>query len=949
MPEVRRRSWGRKQSITSFMNEFQNEHGGRRTPQRHQVVPRERNRHSSGAATSGKDDHNGNPTATNPSCSNHSPTFHFTSNASPQRPVPPNPFSPGYSLRNTYDAPNPFANPFAQNPFPPNPFPPNPCAPNPFPPNLFAPNPYAPGSFMPKNGHQFANGHGDENASNQNAQADEENRKNIKSTTDKRSTQDVTAARRQFDIIWDPDHNCDLTVHLPMDVHEDLDDFLEEFWRLQRLGDFDSAQRYFEEHLGDHFNDPYVLLQYGEMLLERGDYLGISKLGSLNQRQQVGQESESEREERWLLDDYWDLILFFADCHYIPHRRQRPLFIYHNMLELLGKIVISNKRDITSTEVKYLALLYTFCGLRDPAFDKRELIEDIYNTFSLEFHEKLYGSLLRQGRIWDLRDIIVGRMVTGSPFKISAAWSTHFDFRVRLHDLVADWTNSSVDNDTSTLLALLDILTSLVCWDEPSDVSSDILTVATPIARTIIDHNPEAMNTRPFIQWMLAQCECAELGSHDQLWSQEDHLDISPGIPYRPTRRHLVQYAPYESETPNWVCKNGPVELQNAARMAVRTAKRLGDYRTQAKALQLLILISANPANEYEELGSLQKHQGDKRYLAETLAARYLVSHDELSRQKLRDELTNQWFIAVFLDNLSPHHIWILFRIKYALARDIVEADRARSDAETYLKKSPPEFIEYVNTKMPQLGAFQEDQESRTGRSGSIPMRSNRRYASSSPRRESSPGQPLKEDDYGRLQARFSQPTTESRPAPKPTILYNTGYNPVSMNYMTGSSIDSHESSRERHQSNDAKEGTSAPASQQQPPVAGQSGLGSLPLTPKPSTTAGRPSQNTKNAPGPRSTQNHDDHPQAEPAPRTSDRASDADRLALVPVSRNFYHEPEEINHGDKDTTTHRKEPLKMKGSAKITFADAEGRADSNIEPPSRGKCSQNGRDIHIR
>ncbi|KAI0433024.1 hypothetical protein F5Y09DRAFT_108324 [Xylaria sp. FL1042] len=431
-----------------------------------------------------------------------------------------------------------------------------------------------------------------------------------------RSAPDRIQTQKQLDAIWCPAQSRDLIVHLKMDVYEDLTETLEEFHFFERLGDFVSARKHFEEHLADHYDDEYVLVQYCEMLLEQGDYLSV--LSKLDSHSLYGPKFEQNGSR--FLNEYLHLILFFTKCHYIL-RRPGDFSFNKETLRLLREAVSENQRDITSTEVKYLALLYRLCGLRRSEVTKKRLIRTLSVSFPPQFHRKLYESLLRQGRIWDLRDIIIARMATGSLWKISADWSIDPDFRVRLYDLVAQWTNPNAERDTPTLLGLLDILTSFIRWDDYGDITPDILTVATKIARSIVDSHPEAMKTRPFIQWILVQCGSAEPGSRDQLEKQENHLDNSPGILYRRTSRNLPQYAPYKTETPGWVCQDGPPELQNSARMALKTSIARGDYQTQAKALQLLILMSSNPVKECEELGKLQNlTQGDNYNFAETLA-----------------------------------------------------------------------------------------------------------------------------------------------------------------------------------------------------------------------------------------------------------------------------------------------------------------------------------------
>ncbi|KAI1743496.1 hypothetical protein F4680DRAFT_444779 [Xylaria scruposa] len=176
------------------------------------------------------------------------------------------------------------------------------------------------------------------------------NTHNNENVNDKRSSysseREMITSQQRFDAIWEP-QSRDLTVHLKMDVHEDLVDILEEFHCLQRLGDFSSARRYFEDNLRDHIDDPYVLVQYGEMLLEQGDYSGVLKLGSFDQYRPSVQDADLNGTQ--LLGDYWNLIEFFAGCHHI-NRRPKSFTLNRETLRLLHDCVIENERDATSTE-----------------------------------------------------------------------------------------------------------------------------------------------------------------------------------------------------------------------------------------------------------------------------------------------------------------------------------------------------------------------------------------------------------------------------------------------------------------------------------------------------------------------------------------------------------------------------------------------------------------------
>jgi len=63
-----------------------------------------------------------------------------------------------------------------------------------------------------------------------------------------------------------------VTIELEMPVRDDLEEPIEEFSRLWRLGRFKDAEHYFAANLADHIHNESVRIPYGEMLLARGDY-----------------------------------------------------------------------------------------------------------------------------------------------------------------------------------------------------------------------------------------------------------------------------------------------------------------------------------------------------------------------------------------------------------------------------------------------------------------------------------------------------------------------------------------------------------------------------------------------------------------------------------------------------------------------------------------------------
>lgn len=83
-----------------------------------------------------------------------------------------------------------------------------------------------------------------------------------------------------FQTVFDVNHPQDASIHLELPITDDHETELEEFCRLQRLGNFGAAEEYFKELLEPYLSNPYVFVQYGQMLLEKGDYLAFERLNA---------------------------------------------------------------------------------------------------------------------------------------------------------------------------------------------------------------------------------------------------------------------------------------------------------------------------------------------------------------------------------------------------------------------------------------------------------------------------------------------------------------------------------------------------------------------------------------------------------------------------------------------------------------------------------------------
>lgn len=83
-----------------------------------------------------------------------------------------------------------------------------------------------------------------------------------------------------FQTVFDVNHPQDASVHLELPITEDHDTELEEFCKLQRLGNFGAAEDYFQDKLEPYLSNPYVFVQFGQMLVEKGDYLAFERLNA---------------------------------------------------------------------------------------------------------------------------------------------------------------------------------------------------------------------------------------------------------------------------------------------------------------------------------------------------------------------------------------------------------------------------------------------------------------------------------------------------------------------------------------------------------------------------------------------------------------------------------------------------------------------------------------------
>ncbi|XDG09470.1 hypothetical protein ABKA04_009085 [Annulohypoxylon sp. FPYF3050] len=366
------------------------------------------------------------------------------------------------------------------------------------------------------------------------------------------------------DGVWDSHDGIEITVRLELELspQEYFDEILEEFYRLQRLGHFASAKQFFEENLREHIEEPRVLMAYVENLLEQGDYDTLSKVDDDAMRRAC--DNLVENDDRLLLTIYWKLIKELT-TYYKPYRPRMPLArrgdvpesingalpmeavderdltSIEDIIDKFRVMVTASGSNVSSTEIKVLGLIYRLCSITDD----RTLHERL-RQFPSSFHAELYTNLLREGRIWDFRDLTVSTTLENI-FIV--------EYCGDIRKIVEDWPTTT---DTSVTLALLDILATHLIYklDGPlARIDNDVEFLIRQCERLVLSvmgNDEENMKSRSCTKWMLAVAQFIDVGGPHNARSFENKLSEWPGI-LLPSKKHMLpQYIPEGIENPGW-------------------------------------------------------------------------------------------------------------------------------------------------------------------------------------------------------------------------------------------------------------------------------------------------------------------------------------------------------------------------------------------------------------
>ncbi|KAF4865432.1 hypothetical protein CGCSCA2_v001449 [Colletotrichum siamense] len=445
------------------------------------------------------------------------------------------------------------------------------------------------------------------------------------------------------DVHVDPKNRRDITLHLDMDVTEDIEEELEQFSKLRRIGHFNEAKRYFEEHLENCIDNAYVLDQYGQFLLEISDIHTLTKLA----REYPPGNVEKVASANWFLVCERALQLNDDVCPQDKLQQAPDL-----------RKLLTNWPKLDSTELQ--------CLINDLRVVK-------HGEHTAEEYGELYAHLHHEDRIWDFRDLCYGLLATKSPEETIHCLlnkylsSQNQNTKGAIQVIQQHWAGAAGDEVTS--LALLDIFTAFAMWAlaqaikryvhgdslEDSDefrAAKMYLRISHDYATEVLRQNPLNLKSRPYLQWVATKvlvekntdtaC-CGQAALTKYLFKLRGGTQIRAGA-FRGLLGFYdtVVYTPIEDEAPEWqpdASVTFSYGQEKALLMVARNARDLGDVLLEAACLQQLGYSSPNPGGYSIDLCNLWRTVGNRTALLRAYLYRYILKRSPDGSNDLRSDL----------------------------------------------------------------------------------------------------------------------------------------------------------------------------------------------------------------------------------------------------------------------------------------------------------------------
>ncbi|KAJ4347843.1 uncharacterized protein N0V89_009213 [Didymosphaeria variabile] len=453
--------------------------------------------------------------------------------------------------------------------------------------------------------------------------------------------------------------SMDVTLHLQLEIADDISDDLEEFSRLCRLGNFARASRYLTEHLIGQEQNPYVYVQYAHSLYDSGNYADLLSL-------QTQPHSTFDASRHGAITQEWKLLKDGATIH----SNQAPQASQYAQVcreQWNNYAMAENKSASTQLQTMIISLRNLGYMSRFGAGVDESLVRRAFSLLPL-------ADLMREEKSWDFRDSFVS-LVQADPGQELLSDLFGASLPVYLVDTVLKkWEAYAPYSEISTKLAFLDMAESVLFESSPNDESWRLLDKITEIMSSLLQRDGALMKSRQYIRWILLKVAYEARGRREALAS------TPPGNPGMFSNAgnflRLLLYAPCYSETPTLSKPKHENDPEPFLKIALDAARAIQDYETEVLCLQALTRFSAEPKAFYDQLAQLQQHtQHDIQGCLRTLLSSYMYCTDEISRAKLKRDITSlghrrgflpslRWTRAMILRSLSVSDVeeWEYFK-----------------------------------------------------------------------------------------------------------------------------------------------------------------------------------------------------------------------------------------------------------------------------------------------
>ncbi|KAL2812219.1 hypothetical protein BJX63DRAFT_432846 [Aspergillus granulosus] len=457
--------------------------------------------------------------------------------------------------------------------------------------------------------------------------------------------------------ILTPDNSKDATIHFDMDVADDVGALLEEFSRLKKLGHFQAASLYFDEHLRAFTDIVPVTIEYADMLIEQGVYQQLDDFLQLHRdilNQDIWADGKwmDERRYKYLYQANLQLIDAFASMH-LTTDMEKPYKKVQNIARYMRLLSEGHPAPTSLDSAEVQVFRYALKIMSRIEKETDIIPEREFNYWANCDH--LYTPLIMGGQVWDARDLICALIESeGAKNVWNILFQTDINSSNAFSRLIADWNMGQYDE--STYLAILDILVhvsgALSSFTIAAPTREDLSTAdrcldyARSVAICLKENNPELKHCRPYLSWVLAETQLRRK-RHPADSDLGTHLSTYPGLTVR--MNTLPIYLPITSENPTWFpsSRHPGVALtpdDQLLEAVVETAQAREDYATEVACIAELTYRFAGGqdvwAQRFSRMQELQlTRQHDILGYQHTCLTRFLTTVDDQDRRALLSDI----------------------------------------------------------------------------------------------------------------------------------------------------------------------------------------------------------------------------------------------------------------------------------------------------------------------